>query len=145
MTSSSEDDKSFLQECFDENSQIPNKKEGEVDHNNKFDDLEPSLYIGEMEKEECELECPELPRDIIKLIEAPIEEPSGYILEFEEETILKFCVYAQSIPGKCGRVGVHMDHHKLSGKLSPKLIEIWEWDTFPWDPGVWGLEEIFFF
>ena len=124
MTSSSQDDKLLLQECFDENTQFPNKKEGEVDYNNEFDDLEPFLYIGEMEKEECKLECLDPPRNIIKLIEASLEELPGYILEFEEEPILKFYVYAQSIKGKSGRVDAHIDHHKLSGKLSPKLIEI---------------------
>ena len=70
----------------------------------------------------------ELPRDIIEFVEAPVEEPPGYILEFEEEPILKFYVYSQSIPRKFGRVDAHIDHHKLSGKLSPKLIEIWKWD-----------------
>ena len=143
MTSSSQDNKSLLEKCFDENTQIPYKERGEVDQNNEFDDLEPSLYIGEMEKEECKLECQELPRDIIEFVEAPLEELPGYILEFEEEPILKFYVYAQSIPGKFGRVDAHIDPHKLRGKLSPKLIEIWEWDTFPWDPRVWGLEEKF--
>ena len=81
------------------------------------------MYLREKEKEEWKLECLKLPRDIIKFVEAPIE--------FKEEPILKFYVYAQSIPRKFGRVDAHIDPHKLRGKLSPKLIEIWEWDTFP--------------
>ena len=129
MSSNSQDDKSLLQKCFDENTQIPEKEKEEVDHNNEFDDLEPSLYIDEMEKEEWKLECLDPPRDIIKLIEAPIEELPGYILEFEEEIMLKSSIYAQLIPGKCGRVGVHMDHYKLRQKVSLKLIEIWEFSS----------------
>ena len=80
MTSSSQDDKSLLEKYFEENTQIPNKEKGEVDHNNEFDDLEPSLYIGEKEKEEWKLECLEPPRDIIKFVEAQIEELPVYIL-----------------------------------------------------------------
>ena len=102
MTSSSQYDKSLLEECFDENTQIPHKEKGEVDHNNEFDDLKPSLYIGEMEKEEWKLECLEPPRDIVEFVEAPIEKLPGYILEFEEKPILKFYVYSQSIPEKFG-------------------------------------------
>ena len=113
ISSHSQDDELLLKECFDENTQIPNKDEGKVDHNNEFDNLEPSLYIGEMEKEAYEVECLELPRDIIEFIETLIEELPGYILEFEEEPILKFYVYAQSIPGKFGRVDAHIDPHKL--------------------------------
>ena len=76
INSSSQDNKSLLEEWFDKNTQIPNKEEGEVDHNNEFDDLEPSLYIGEMEKEECELECLELPGGIT-IDEAQTEELPG--------------------------------------------------------------------
>ena len=119
----------------------PRKEEEEVDYNNECDDLEPSLYLREKEKEEWKLGCLESPRVTIKFVEAPIEELPGYILEFEEEPILKFYIYAQTIVEKCGRVDAHIDPHKLTGKLFLKLIEIWEWDTFPWDPGVWRLEE----
>ena len=136
ISSNSQDDESLLEKCFDENTQIPEKEEKEVDHNNECDDLEPSLYLREKEKEEWKLKCLEPPRDIIKFVEAPIEELPGYILEFEEEPILKFYVYAQSVIGRFERVDAKINPHKLSGKLFPKLIEIWEWDTFPWDPGV---------
>ena len=121
ISSNSQDDESLLEKCFDENTQIPKKEEEEVDHNNECDDLEPSLCLREKEKEEWKLKCLEPPRDIIKFVEAPIEELPGYILEFEEEPILKFYVYAQSIAGKLGRVDAHIDHHKLSGKLSQNL------------------------
>ena len=51
--------------------------------------------------------------------------------------MLKFSIYAQTIPGKFGRVGVCTDFYELRRKISPKLVEIWDWDTYPWDPGVW--------
>ena len=136
MTSSSQGDKSLLEECFDENTQILNKEEGEVGHNNEFDDLEPSLYSGEIEKEECELEYLELSGGIT-IDKAQTEELPGYIVEFEEETMLKFSIYAQTILGKFGRVGVHIDLSELRRKISLKLVEIWDWDTYPWDPRVW--------
>ena len=52
ISSNSQDDESLLEKCFDENTQIPEKEEEKVDHNNECDDLEPSLYLREKEKEE---------------------------------------------------------------------------------------------
>ena len=47
ISSNSQDDESLLEKCFDENTQVLEKEEEEVDHNNECDDLEPSLYLRE--------------------------------------------------------------------------------------------------
>ena len=150
LVSSSHDLDLLHEEDVEEQIQILEEKNGEVDSNIEEHDYEPSPIIEEMGRGEYKLKCLEIPKYSVEFDVAPIIEPRGYIVEFLEAPIQKLHVYViefeeeqdfdselhgEGRPGKIRGDGIQIDLLWFRRELPQMAVKLWEWDTFPWDPG----------
>ena len=70
-----------------------------------------------------------------KFLEAPIQDLPGYVIEFEEEQDFDSEIHGEGIPGKIRGVGIQIDLLWFRREVPQMAVKLWEWDTFPWDPG----------
>ena len=59
----------------------------------------------------------------------------GYIIEFEEASIHSFSHYDKPIFSKIRGIKLERNGVGLRQKIPLLVSEMWDWDSFPWDPG----------
>ena len=150
LVSSSHDQDSLHEKDAEEEIQILEEKNGEVDSNMEEHNYEPSPIVEEMGRGEHKLECLEIPKcsvefDVapiieplgymVDVLEAPIQDLPSYVIEFEEPQDCDSELHGEDIPGKVRGVEIQIDLLWFRRELPKMAVKLWEWDTFPWDPG----------
>ena len=150
LVSSSHDQDLLHEKDAEEEIQILEEKNGEVDSNMEEHNYEPSPIVEEMGRGEHKLEYLEIPKcsvefDVapiieplgymVDVLEAPIQDLPSYVIEFEEERNFDSELHGEGILGKVRGVGIQIDLLWFRQELPQMAMQLWEWDTFPWDLG----------